>query len=94
MGMVKRKYRKVQRNAAGFPAAFLGSEPKSKRKKKKKAVLLPQRQEFCRVHGFIVAGDAEMNMTAQSRLHDCGIGSVANGVAHGNLVTGFHGNGI
>ena len=78
-------------NAAGISGGVSGFSPEFKEEKENESSLVPQSQKFFRIHGFIIMGDTEVDMAAQGGLHDCGICSIADGVAHGDLVAGFYG---
>ena len=45
-------------------------------------MLLPQRQEFRRIHGLIVAADAEVDMGTQCGFRDGAVSGVADDIAH------------
>jgi len=50
--------------------------------------LLPQGQEFCRVHGLVLTGHAEVDMAAQGGFHQCRRTGIANGLSHGHRIPG------
>ena len=66
MGMIKRKYRMLKEKAAGNFRRPSGAQPHSKRKETEESGLLAQIQEFLRVQGLVVMGNAEVDMAAQS----------------------------
>ena len=72
----------------GPPETSSSGPPRRKERKRKSAGA--QRQKFCRVHGLVVLGDAEVNMAAQGCLHDCGGTHIADGLSHGHRVPGHH----
>lgn len=51
--------------AAGFFRRRFWDCTQSKRKEKKKSSLVTQVQEFLRIHGFVIMGNTEMDMTAE-----------------------------
>jgi len=61
--MEKGKFRLLKENTAGFLAVFLGLHPIQRGKKK--SGLLSQIQEFFRIHGLVIMGNTEMDMTAE-----------------------------
>ena len=56
----------LKENAAGNSRRHSGAKPHSKRKETEESGLLAQIQEFLRVQGLVVMGNAEVDMAAQS----------------------------
>ena len=52
-------------NAAGISGGVSGFYPELKEEKENESSLVPHSQKFFRIHGFIIMGDAEVDMAAQ-----------------------------
>ena len=66
MRMVNPKCRLLNKTPPEHSGGVSGPKPEIKEERKEESRLFAQIQEFLRIHGFIVMGNAEVDMAAQS----------------------------